>query len=100
MQNIEIFFQKQKITISLEKKKHDTFNIFTQSIDGGYMFEPPPRGGSYKYHNLMFWIKIRKLCIPLQTQFYSIKVGYQGVHTAWTCMRDKIQLTSKAKYRD
>ena len=32
----------------------------------------------------MFWTKKRKIVIPLQTQFYYIKVGYKGVYNAQT----------------
>ena len=31
-------------------------------------------------HNLCFGAKIRKIGIPLQTQFYYIKVGYKGLY--------------------
>ena len=39
MQYTEIFFQHQKLKISLEK--FDIFLIFAQNIDCGYMLEPP-----------------------------------------------------------
>ena len=49
----EISFQKQKLKISLEKKK-DILNIFPQNIDSGYTLEPPRRGGSNEYPQSMF----------------------------------------------
>ena len=42
MQYTEIFFQKQKLKISLEI--YDIFSSFAQSIDCGYTLEPPRRG--------------------------------------------------------
>ena len=53
------------------------FLIFAQNIDRGYMLEPP---------RLCFGAKIRKIGIPLYTQFYYIKVGIWGyVLYTWTC---------------
>ena len=39
MQNIENFFQRQKLKISL--KNFDVFDNFIQNIDCGYTLEPP-----------------------------------------------------------
>ena len=65
------------------------FLIFAQNIDCGYTLEPPRRGGSNEYPQLMFWSKNKKNryypCIP---QFYYIKVGFKWVFIAWTCFPD------------
>ena len=39
-------------------------------------------------HNLCFGAKIRKIGIPLEPQFYYIKVGFKGVNITRTCFRD------------
>ena len=62
------FFSCKKLKISPEKK-NDIFNIFAQNIDHGYTLEPQS----------IFGPKIRKIGIPLQPQFYYIKVGVKGV---------------------
>ena len=54
MQYIEIFLAV-KIE-NFDKTKIDTFNIFAQNIQCGYMLEPPGRGGSNEYPQYMFWI--------------------------------------------
>ena len=78
---------KKKKEKEKEKKKkrkfhHKNFDIFAQNIDCGYTLEPPRQGGSKKYPQSMFWIKIKKKkrvypCIP---QFCYIKVGDNGVY--------------------
>ena len=40
-------------------------------------------------HNLCFGPKIRKLCVPLHTQFYYVKVRFTGVFIARTCFPDE-----------
>ena len=47
--NIQDFFQKQKLKISLKKKKKD---IFAQNIDCGYTLEPPRQGASNVYQSM------------------------------------------------
>ena len=37
------------------------FHISTQNIDCGYSLEPPRRGGSNKYPQIMFLAEIRKI---------------------------------------
>ena len=39
-------------------------------------------------HNLCFGAKIRKIGIPLHTQFFYIKVGFKGVLIARRCFLD------------
>ena len=39
-------------------------------------------------HNLCFGAKIRKIGIPLHTQFYYIKVGFKGIFIARICFPD------------
>ena len=55
------------------KKEEDIFYFFVQNIDCEYTLEPPRRGGSNQYPQSMFWSKIRKIGIPLQTPFFYIK---------------------------
>ena len=55
----------------------------------GYTFEPPRRGVQTSTHNVCFGSKIRKLGIPLQPQFFYIKVEFKGVYIAWTCFSDE-----------
>ena len=71
MQYTEIF----KVVKNEKKKKISRilyyvyfFLIFAQNIDFGYTLELPCRGGSNEYSLSMFWNKIRKIGIPLQTQ--------------------------------
>ena len=61
------------------------FNILAQNIHCGYTLEPPRRGGSRRvgsneYPQCMFWVKKRKLGIPLQTPvFFILKWGLRGI---------------------
>ena len=58
MQYTEIF-----LTLKIENfqlKIFDSFLIFAQNIDCGYMLEPPRRGGSNEYPQSMFWSKNKK----------------------------------------
>ena len=52
--------------------------FFAQNIDCGYTLEPPRRGGSNEYPQSMFWSKIKKIGIPLQTPVLLYKSGVQG----------------------
>ena len=54
------------------------FFFFAQNIDCGYTLEPPRRGGSNEYPQSMFWSKIKKIGIPLQTPVLLYKSGVQG----------------------
>ena len=73
MKYIEIF-SPVKIE-NFQWKFFDIFLIFAQNIDCGYTVEPPRRGGSNEYPQCMFWIKKRKLGIPLQTPVFLNKSG-------------------------
>ena len=51
-------------------KTSDIFHISTQNIDCGYSLEPPRRGGSNEYHNICFWVEIRKIMYtPINPSF-------------------------------
>ena len=39
-------------------------------------------------HNLCLGAKIGKICIPMYTSVYYIKVGYEGVYIARICFPD------------
>ena len=57
----------------------ETFKIFAQNKNCGYMLEPPGQGDfNINTHNLCFEAKIRKIVYPCVLQFYYIKVGYKG----------------------
>ena len=51
------------------------FYNFAQNIDCGYMLELPCRGGSNEYPQSMFWIKNKKIGIPLQTPVFQYESG-------------------------
>ena len=53
-------------------KYFDIFLIFAQSTDCGYMLEPPRRCGSNEYPQSMFWIRNKKIGIPLHTPVFAI----------------------------
>ena len=53
-------FHLQKLKI-FRKKTLIFFRISAQNIDCGYSLEPPRRGGSNEYSQIMFWAEIRKL---------------------------------------
>ena len=57
------------------------FLISAQSIDCGYLLEPPRWGGSNEYRQSMFLSRNEKNNIyPCKPQFYYIKVGFKGVN--------------------
>ena len=56
------------------------FLIFAQNIDCGYT----------STRNLCFGATIRKIGIPLQTPFYYIKMGYDGVYISRICFPDEM----------
>ena len=60
--NIQRFFFKIE---NFQLKIFDIFLIFAQNIDCGYTLEPPRRGGSNEYPQIMFGAKIRKIGIHL-----------------------------------
>ena len=70
-------FFRSKIDI-FQWKNSDIFLIVAQNIGCGYTLEPPRRGGSKEYPQSMFWSKIRKIGIPLQTPVFLYKSGVQG----------------------
>ena len=64
-------------------KKSDLFYISAQSIDCGYSWEPPRRGGSQEYPQSMCFNRNnnKKNNVYLRkSQFYYIKVGFKGVN--------------------
>ena len=55
-------------------KNCDMFHISAQSIDCGYSFEPPRRGGSNEYPQYMYLSGNKKNNVyPCKPQFYYIK---------------------------
>ena len=55
-------------------KVFNNFDLFAQNIDCRYTLEPPN-----EYPQSMFWSKIRKIGIPMQTPvFFYILVGSRG----------------------
>ena len=58
------------------------FLSFVQNIDRGYAL-----GGSNEYPQSMFWIKSKKNCIPVYTNFLLCK-STRGVFIAWVCLHD------------
>ena len=46
---------------NFQVKSSDIFHISAQNIDCEYSLKPPRRGGSNEYHNLCFWVEIRKI---------------------------------------
>ena len=58
MQYTEIFLALKIENFQL--KNFDIFLSFAQNIAGGYMLEPPRRGGSNEYPQSMFWSKNKK----------------------------------------
>ena len=75
MQYTEIFLAYKIENFQL--KKFDTFLIFAQNIDCGYMLEPG-EAVLTSTHNLCFEAKIRKIGLPLQTFFFLYKSRVQG----------------------
>ena len=60
---IEIYLKKKKITIinwKLSDKNSDIFHISAQTIDCGYLLEPPRWGGSNEYLQSMFLSRNKK----------------------------------------
>ena len=72
------FFPRVVKTENCQKKCFDSFLIFAQNIDCGYTLEPPRRGGSNEYPQSVFWIKIRKIGLPLHTSVLLYKVEFMG----------------------
>ena len=67
-------------TEKFQMKNSDIFLISAQNIDCGYSLEPPLRGGSNEYPQSMFLSRNKKNNVyPCKTQFYFIKVGFNGV---------------------
>ena len=63
-----------------QPKIFDVFLIFAQNIDCEAVLTCT--------HNVCFGEKIRRIGIPLHTQFCYIKVGFTGVYIARTCFPD------------
>ena len=61
-------------------KNSDIFHSFAQNIDCGNSLEPPRRGGSNEYPQIMFLSKNKKHNVyPWKPQFYYKKAGFKGV---------------------
>ena len=61
-------------------KNSDILLISAQTIDCGYLLEPPRRGGFYEYPQSIFLSRNKKNNIyPSKPLFYYIKVGFKGV---------------------
>ena len=69
-----------KMSLDL-KKKYIFLFIFAQSIDCGYMLEPPGQDGSNEYPQ-SFFLEQKYPCIP---QFYYIKAQFKGVSITRAC---------------
>ena len=66
-------------TGKLSDEKNGIFHISNQNIDGGYLLEPPRRGGSNEYPQSMFLSRNKKINVyHCKPQIYSIKVGFKG----------------------
>ena len=78
---IENFTSK---TDFFSNKNSDSFHIFAQNIDCGYLLEPAQRGGSNEYPQSMFLSKNMKNKVNLfKSQFYYIKMGFKGSILYW-----------------
>ena len=67
----------------------DILHISAQSIDCGYLLEPPRRGGSNGYPQSMFLSRNKKNNVyTCKSQFYYIKVGFKGFKSILACFRD------------
>ena len=53
------FYHKKNENFQI--KNADIFHTRAQNIDCGYSLEPPRRGGSNEYPQIMFWAEIRKI---------------------------------------
>ena len=72
-------FHLQKLK-KFQIKNSDIFHISAQNIDCGYSLEPPSQGSSNEYPQSMFLSRNRKNNVyPCKTQFYSIKMRFEGV---------------------
>ena len=52
----------------VSKNRHSNYpnwTVFAQNIHCGYMLEAPWQGGFNEYPQSMFWIKSKKIGIPL-----------------------------------
>ena len=85
MQCTEIFLDLKIENFQL--KNFDIFLVFAQNIDCGYT-NRFAEAVLTSTHNLCFGAKIRKIGIPLHTQFYYIKVRFEGVYFTRTCFPD------------
>ena len=54
------------------------FHISAQNIDCGYSSEPPRRGGSDEYPQIVLSRNKNNNVYPCKPQFYYIKVGFKG----------------------
>ena len=65
---------------NFQMKNSGNFHISAQSIDCGYLLEPPHRGGSNEYPQAMFFSRNKKNNVyPCKPQFCYKKVGFNGV---------------------
>ena len=71
-------FYHQKFEVS--DKNSNIFHISAQNIDCGYSLEPPPRGGSNKYPQFMFFSRNKENNVhPYKPQFCYTEVGFKGI---------------------
>ena len=69
-------FNTQKKKKKFRWKKSGSFHISAQTIDCGYLLEPPRRGGSNEYPQSMILSRNKKINVLLcKPQFYCIKSG-------------------------
>ena len=77
-----------KYTLNLTTKKPGNFqikilicfHISAQNMDFWYSLEPPRRGGSNEYPQIMFLSRNKKNNVyPCKSQFYYITMGFKGV---------------------
>ena len=73
------FFRKKFI------EQNNVFIIFARNIACRYMLESPRRGSSNENPQSMFWIKNKKIGIPLPNPSFDEKVGYEGIYFSWRC---------------
>ena len=66
------------------------FFFFAQNLHCGYTLAPPRRGVSNEYLQCMFWIKNKKMGIPLHTTVLLYKKDLRGIHNyiSWICFPD------------
>ena len=82
-------------------KNSDIFRISVQNIGGGYLLEPPRRGGSNKYQQSIFRTEIWKNNVyPSKPHFYYIKVRFKGFKITGMFSWRSSWGTHKNKYKE